>query len=59
MYKTEEELNQILEELIRNHENECVEFKEAKNNFDIDKLGKYLYKETECKPMILIVIGEI
>ena len=41
MYKTEEELNQILEELIKNHENECVEFKEAKNNFDIDKLGKY------------------
>lgn len=24
-----------------------------------EKLGKYLYKETECKPMILIVIGEI
>lgn len=24
-----------------------------------DKLGKYLYKETECKPMVLIVIQEI
>ena len=24
-----------------------------------DKLGKYLYKETECKPMILIVIQEV
>ena len=24
-----------------------------------DKLGKYLYHETECKPMILIVIQEV
>ena len=24
-----------------------------------DKLGKYLYKETECKPMILITISEV
>ncbi len=24
-----------------------------------EKLGKYLYSETECKPMILIVIGEV
>ena len=24
-----------------------------------DKLGKYLYKETECKPMILIVVQEV
>lgn len=24
-----------------------------------DKLGKYLYKETECRPMVLIVIQEI
>lgn len=24
-----------------------------------DKLGKYLYKETECKPMILIVVEEV
>ena len=24
-----------------------------------EKLGKYLYNETECKPMILIVIQEI
>lgn len=23
-----------------------------------DKVGKYLYEETECKPMVLIVIGE-
>ena len=24
-----------------------------------DKLGKYLYNETECKPMILIVMQEV
>ena len=24
-----------------------------------EKLGKYFYKETECKPMILIVIQEV
>jgi ribonuclease J len=24
-----------------------------------DKVGKYFYEETECKPMILIVIGEV
>ena len=41
MYKTEEELVSILEMLIKNYETECVEFKKAENNFDIDKLGKY------------------
>ncbi len=41
MYKTEDELISILEELIKNGENECVEFKCAENNFDVDKLGKY------------------
>ena len=24
-----------------------------------EKLGKYFYKETECKPMILIVVQEV
>jgi len=24
-----------------------------------DTLGKYFYDETECKPMILLVIGEV
>ena len=41
MIKSNAELNEILNELIRNFENECVEFKRATNNFDIDKLGKY------------------
>ena len=41
MYKSDIELNKILDELLLNTENECVEFKKAKNNFDIDLLGKY------------------
>lgn len=36
-----EELNQILNKLLINDEDECVEFKEAKNSFDFDDLGKY------------------
>lgn len=32
----------------------------AKVKFGIrDKVGKYFYEQTECKPMILIVIGEV
>lgn len=41
MYKNKDELNKILDELLLNTENECVEFKKAENNFDIDNLGKY------------------
>lgn len=41
MIKTYEELYEILMELIKNEENECVEFKRADKDFDIDKLGKY------------------
>lgn len=41
MYKSPDELNKILKELIGNAENECVEFKQASNNYEIDKLGKY------------------
>ena len=41
MVKTNEELCEILKELIKKSETECVEFKRAENNFDIDKLGKY------------------
>lgn len=41
MYKNNEELNKILDELLLNPENECVEFKKAENNFNIDTLGKY------------------
>lgn len=41
MYKNDEELSKILDELLLNSENECVEFKAAKTGFDIDILGKY------------------
>ena len=41
MYKNIDELNKILDELLLNTENECVVFKKAENNFDIDILGKY------------------
>lgn len=41
MIKTKKELAEILNVLINNAENECVEFKKAKNEFSIDKLGKY------------------
>ena len=41
MYKNDEELSKILDELLLNFENECVEFKAAKTGFDIDALGKY------------------
>lgn len=43
------------------HENSkpnYVDFSKIKSGVR-DKLGKYLYKETECKPMILIVIQEV
>ena len=41
MVKSSEELKEILNELLKNSENECVEFKKAENNYDVDKLGKY------------------
>lgn len=41
LYKTTEELLVILSNLLKVSENECVEFKRAKNNFDVDTLGKY------------------
>ena len=41
MYKDNDELIKILDELLLNSDNECVEFKRAENNFDIDSLGKY------------------
>lgn len=41
LYKNNDELNKILDELLLSGENECVEFKKAKNNFDVDTLGKY------------------
>ena len=39
--KSEDELKDILRELLKNPENEYVEFKSAKNSFETDKLGRY------------------
>lgn len=36
-----DEIKEVLMSLIKVNENEYVEFKEAKNNFDFDDLGKY------------------
>lgn len=37
-----QDLIKTLHELLKNVENEIVEFKEAKSNFDLDRLGKYV-----------------
>jgi len=47
-----------LEVINDNIKNNYVEFNKIKTGIR-DKLGKYLYKETECKPMILIVMQEV
>ena len=39
--KDTQELDGLLDELLQSQENECVEFKEAKNDFDSKKLGQY------------------
>ncbi len=36
-----EEIKNILLSLIANNENEYFEYKEAKNNFDFNELGRY------------------
>lgn len=47
-----------LEVINENISNNFVEFNKIKMGIR-EKLGRYLYKETECKPMILIVIQEV
>lgn len=47
-----------LEIINENIKNNYVDFNKIKTGIR-DKLGKYLYKETECRPMILIVIQEV
>ena len=42
MTKSQVELGQLLTQLIARGEHEVVEFKRAKNNYDIDKLGQYV-----------------
>lgn len=47
-------LSVIHENVTKNH----VDFAKIKTGIR-DKVGKYLFKETECKPMILIVMNEV
>ena len=50
----------ICEQVIKNNiiPNEKVDFNNIKQEIR-DKLGKYLYKETDCKPIIITVIQEV
>lgn len=47
-----------LEVIKENIKSNYVDFNKIKLGIR-DSLGKYLYKETECKPMILIVMNEV
>ena len=47
-----------LEKIIENTNNNYVEFNKIKNSIR-EEVGKYLYLETECKPMIITVIQEV
>lgn len=47
-----------LEVINSNISNNYVEFNKIKNGIR-EELGKYLFNETECKPMIITVITEI
>ena len=53
------ESEKISLEIIHNNTKPAyVDFNKIKSEIR-DKLGKYLYQETECKPMILVVIQEV
>ncbi len=47
-----------LEKILENTSNNYVEYNKIKNSIR-EEVGKYLYLETECKPMIITVIQEI
>ena len=47
-----------LEVINSNISDKYVEFNKIKNGIR-EELGKYLYNETECKPMIIAVIQEV
>lgn len=48
----------VLDIVLENTKSNYVEFNKVKILVR-DTLGKYFYQETECKPMILLVIGEV
>ena len=53
------EAEKIASEVIKeNTKSNYVDFSKVKLGIR-DKVGKYFYEQTECKPMILIVIGEV
>ena len=53
------EAQRISLEVIKEHTKaNYVDFSKVKLGIR-DKVGKYFYEQTECKPMILIVIGEV
>jgi len=47
-----------LEVIKENSKTNYVDFTKIKSGIR-DKVGKYFYEQTECKPMVLIVIGEV
>ncbi len=47
-----------LEKIVENISNNYVEFNKIKNAIR-EEVGKFLYYETECKPMIITVIQEV
>lgn len=47
-----------LDVISENTKENYIEFNKVKNGIR-EKLGKYLYQQTECKPMILIVLQEV
>lgn len=54
-----EEIKKISETIIeRNITESYIEYNKIKNEIR-EELGKYLYHETECKPMIIAVVQEI
>ena len=53
------EVAKISTEVIqKNVKGNYVDFNKVKSGIR-DKVGKYLYDETECKPMVIVVIGEV
>ena len=53
------EAQKISLDVIKEHtKTNYVDFSKVKLGIR-DKVGKYFYEQTECKPMILIVIGEV
>ena len=44
--------------IAENRKNNYIDYTKVKNGIR-DRLGKYFYQETECRPMILVVMQEI